>query len=295
MSELGEFLKQTREEKGFSINDIQEKTKIRRRYIEAIENGDYPTLPGQFYARAFIKSYAEVLGLPSHEVLEKYAGELPKIPTAPVDTSPISRSQKREMRKSASPMAGKWVSRILFYIFLIFLVFMFYVAAVQLDLFTPSDDASPDGPGSITGVEGEQNSENEGTTSPEDENESEPIEEPEVEPAVEPELTFMGTQGNRTEYEFSHAEIMEVTLEALNASVWLALRAPEESETIEGNYTLNQGETETWDLTEYTEIELHIGNMRELSIMVNDLEMDLSDLPNSHYIRIFYIPNGDES
>lgn len=95
MSELGSYLKQVRVEKNLTLEQIQEITKIRKRYLEAIENGEYAILPGSFYARAFIKSYAEALGLNANETLQKYASELPQVQSAPVDAVPISRTKRK--------------------------------------------------------------------------------------------------------------------------------------------------------------------------------------------------------
>lgn len=63
MSELGRHLKEARLQKGMSLDDVQEVTKIRKKYLEAIEAGDYKVLPGSFYVRAFIKTYAEAVGV----------------------------------------------------------------------------------------------------------------------------------------------------------------------------------------------------------------------------------------
>lgn len=49
MSELGRHLKEARLQKGMSLDDVQEVTKIRKKYLEAIEAGDYKVLPGSFY------------------------------------------------------------------------------------------------------------------------------------------------------------------------------------------------------------------------------------------------------
>jgi cytoskeleton protein RodZ len=54
MKELGEFLKKTREEKGISLKDIQDRTKIRSRYLEAIEKGEFQIVPGEVYLRGFL-------------------------------------------------------------------------------------------------------------------------------------------------------------------------------------------------------------------------------------------------
>ncbi|WP_139037439.1 helix-turn-helix domain-containing protein, partial [Bacillus pumilus] len=62
MTELGKRLVEAREEKGMSLEDLQTVTKIQKRYLLAIEQGNYDIIPGKFYVRAFIKQYAEAVG-----------------------------------------------------------------------------------------------------------------------------------------------------------------------------------------------------------------------------------------
>ena len=61
--EIGRILRQVREEKGLTLEQAEEKTKIRRKYIEALENEKYEVLPGPVYVRAFIRTYAKYLDL----------------------------------------------------------------------------------------------------------------------------------------------------------------------------------------------------------------------------------------
>ncbi len=72
MKELGEFLKKTREEKGISLKDVQDRTKIRTRYLEAIEKGEFQIVPGEVYLRGFLRSYAESIGLNGFEIVDEY-------------------------------------------------------------------------------------------------------------------------------------------------------------------------------------------------------------------------------
>ncbi|AIS52852.1 hypothetical protein TKV_c16980 [Thermoanaerobacter kivui] len=72
MNELGEFLKNERLKKGMTLEEIQEITKIRTRYLKAIEEGDFSVMPASVYAKGFVKSYAEALGLNGNEVVKKY-------------------------------------------------------------------------------------------------------------------------------------------------------------------------------------------------------------------------------
>ena len=72
MKEIGDILRRTREEKGISIKDIQEVTKIRLRYLEAIDEGDFEAIPGEVYRKGFIVNYANAVGLDGQSVLQKY-------------------------------------------------------------------------------------------------------------------------------------------------------------------------------------------------------------------------------
>ena len=64
-------LKAKREAKNLSVNDVVEGIKINKKYIEAIENGNFNLLP-KTYARLFIKSYAKFIGADQNKTLEQY-------------------------------------------------------------------------------------------------------------------------------------------------------------------------------------------------------------------------------
>jgi cytoskeleton protein RodZ len=70
--EIGKILKQERERRGYSVEDVYKGTKISIMSIEALENGDFDVLPHPVYTRAFIKTYAEFLGLDPAEFLQAY-------------------------------------------------------------------------------------------------------------------------------------------------------------------------------------------------------------------------------
>ena len=70
--ELGSLLKKAREEKGLIIDDIQEETKIRKKYLEAIEENNFDILPGKVYLKVFVKGYAREVDLDYQELLKKY-------------------------------------------------------------------------------------------------------------------------------------------------------------------------------------------------------------------------------
>jgi len=77
LNEIGEKLKEARKVKGYTLDDLQQTTKIQKRYLIAIEEGNYDVMPGKFYARAFIKQYADTVGLNGDQLLEEYTDAVP--------------------------------------------------------------------------------------------------------------------------------------------------------------------------------------------------------------------------
>lgn len=73
---LGEKLRQAREERGISISEVAEQTRISPHYLDLIEQDDYRTLPGGIFNKGFVKSYAKYVGLDEQEALQDYASLL---------------------------------------------------------------------------------------------------------------------------------------------------------------------------------------------------------------------------
>src|SRR5215207_6391265 len=70
---LGEKLRQAREERGISISEVAEQTRISPMYLESIENDNYKPLPGGIFNKGFVRSYAKYVGIDEHEALQDYA------------------------------------------------------------------------------------------------------------------------------------------------------------------------------------------------------------------------------
>ena len=72
LGELGKKLKEAREEKGLSLRDVEEATKIRKKYLQALENENFDVIPGKTYARGFLKNYSNFLSLDTNALLEEF-------------------------------------------------------------------------------------------------------------------------------------------------------------------------------------------------------------------------------
>jgi hypothetical protein len=68
---VGNKLREARTRRRLGLQDVEDATKIRGRYIQAIENEDWDHLPGETYARAFIRTYGSFLGLDGERLAEE--------------------------------------------------------------------------------------------------------------------------------------------------------------------------------------------------------------------------------
>jgi cytoskeleton protein RodZ len=72
MFEIGSALREARERKGLSFPQVEEGTKIRARYIRALEEEDFGVLPGATYSKGFLRAYADYLGLDGHLFIDEF-------------------------------------------------------------------------------------------------------------------------------------------------------------------------------------------------------------------------------
>ena len=95
---LGEALRSAREAKGVDVARVERDTKIRARYIEALESGEYRDLPGAVYTKGFLRNYGLYLGLDPEYLIDLYRLETrvgradqPAVPSPP---RPIGRRRR---------------------------------------------------------------------------------------------------------------------------------------------------------------------------------------------------------
>lgn len=78
---LGAWLAVQRKRLNLTLGDLANAARIRRGYLEAIENGDYKALPGRAYAFAFVRTYAQYVGLDPEEAADRLRTEISAQPS----------------------------------------------------------------------------------------------------------------------------------------------------------------------------------------------------------------------
>jgi cytoskeleton protein RodZ len=82
---IGESLRRARTDRGLELEQVSDETKIRVRYLRALENEDWGTLPAPAYARGFLRTYAAFLGLDADALVEEFRRTVGDRETAPAE------------------------------------------------------------------------------------------------------------------------------------------------------------------------------------------------------------------
>lgn len=82
-NDVGAALKAARERQGFTLAQVEEATKIRQRFLQALEDNDPTVLGGDIYVRGFVKNYASFLGLNPNELLPPTENAVPIVTPPP--------------------------------------------------------------------------------------------------------------------------------------------------------------------------------------------------------------------
>ena len=72
MPEIGDQLRETRMRSRIDITEVEAATKIRAKYLRALENEEWDLLPGPTFVKTFLRTYADYLGLDARMLVEEY-------------------------------------------------------------------------------------------------------------------------------------------------------------------------------------------------------------------------------
>ena len=105
-SSVGPYLRDLRERRGISLEEISRTTRVGRSYLEALEAGEFAKLPAPVFTRGFILAYCQALGEPPAEALSRYSNRADALGDP---TSSIVAVRERSGVRSRGPVLVSFV------------------------------------------------------------------------------------------------------------------------------------------------------------------------------------------
>src|SRR4030081_2160107 len=104
MADIGSTLREARIRARIDISEVEARTKIRAKYLRAIENEEWDLLPGPVYAKSFLRTYGDFLGLDSRMLVDEFKGryESRENDSRPIAPSSRDREPTRPRRRLPS-------------------------------------------------------------------------------------------------------------------------------------------------------------------------------------------------
>src|ERR1700733_8929987 len=108
MADIGATLREARMRSRIDISEVEVRTKIRAKYLRAMENEEWDMLPGPVYVKSFLRTYSDFLGLDSRMLIDDYRRRYER----PADQEPrpiatLGRERERD-RTPRGPFLPPW-------------------------------------------------------------------------------------------------------------------------------------------------------------------------------------------
>ncbi len=284
MAELGTRLKEARLSKGYSLDDLQEITKIQKRYLVGIEEGNYSIMPGSFYVRAFIKQYAEAVGLNAEEILETYKKELPSTPNDQVSQSMTNSPSRRKVTKGPSNKMMEAMPKIIVALFIVVIIVAIWIlwqsknssGTSEVENTTPEMEYDTN----IKPIDSEKDKKDKENKDAqkkdkEDTNSTEetPTDEDQTDQTEEMKQTISaGTveaDGATTSYTLTGTDTMKIKIE-VSGPTFVGIRNQQQQELLTDTRVYNAGEVVEFDATTQNYVRVRLGNSTQAKIYIND-------------------------
>lgn len=286
MAELGTRLKEARLSKGYSLDDLQEITKIQKRYLVGIEEGNYSIMPGSFYVRAFIKQYAEAVGLDAEEILETYKNELPSTPNDQVSQSMTNSPSRRKVTKGPSNKMMEAMPKIIVALFIVVIIVAIWVLwqsknspgtseennstpEMEYDTNVKPIDSEKDKK-EQENKDAQKNDKDKDDTKATEET---PTDEDDTDQTEEMKQTISaGTveaDGATTSYTLTGTDTMKLKIE-ISGPTFVGIRNQQQQEILTDTRVYNAGEVVEFDASTQNYVRIRLGNSTQAKIYIND-------------------------
>ncbi|WP_282171598.1 helix-turn-helix domain-containing protein [Cytobacillus firmus] len=301
MTELGNRLKEARLAKDMSLDDLQKVTKIQKRYLVGIEEGDYSMMPGKFYVRAFIKQYAEAVGIEPEEIFEQYKDDIPAQVNDDIPEK-LSRVQTRKDLSGRTSKVFDILPKVLIGVFIVGLIAVLYNFLGAKDQ-ADNEEKPSDLTDEQTVIEESENlaesKKDESAGKKEESADKDAAEEndkdQEAEEEPKQEVAVVQSSGNGTVYELKNADKFE--LEVLSTGeTWVNIKNGKGNSLFQGMLTADGTKSQKVDFSKETEASIVVGNSTQTEIYVNGEKIEYKVPPSQSVkqdITIKYAPKTE--
>lgn len=272
---IGTKLRQARLDKNMSLIELQQMTKIQKRYLEAIEADQFAQLPGTFYVRAFIRQYAAAVGEDGDKLVAVFDGKETLSAPLPKRPQPETVSGSRK----AQHVAEKNSSFVIRYLPMI-LLGLVAVTIISIVGYMAWQDrnASPMIQGSSSLVVENSASDSSSTENTSSTASSSSTVESTTESSAEKEMTLTASNSSQSAItiDVKDAEApLTLTFTGVDGRCWIGVQ-------VDGayvyQYTLTAGETQTTTLPEGADnAVLTLGASQYVTIAANGQTVDFTD------------------
>lgn len=303
LTELGNRLKEARETKGLTLDDLQEITKIQKRYLAGIEEGNFDVIPGKFYVRAFIKQYAEAVDLDPESLFEEFRNEIPSVHDQNISEQ-LSRTQTRtNVAKETSRFLDNLPKLVTALIIIAIVVIGWYfftkamgnnddVANAGEDVQTPSvsyDEVGEPSENDKTDI-ADDDSETEKANDNDQKNEA--LEEEQEPDSKTQQLKAIQTEGTTTTYELTNADTFKLEVKVTpGGQSWVEVYNTDKSKQF-FKEMLTEENPQSYDFSKENGARLRIGATGVTEIYVNGEKLEYATEATVQNIIIQY--NNDE-
>jgi cytoskeleton protein RodZ len=107
MPEIGDQLRETRMRNRIDITEVEAATKIRAKYLRALENEEWDLLPGPTFVKTFLRTYADYLGLDARNLVEEYRSRYER--PAAQELTPFGTNLGGRRSRPRRPILAPWM------------------------------------------------------------------------------------------------------------------------------------------------------------------------------------------
>jgi cytoskeletal protein RodZ len=107
MADIGTTLREARIRARIDMSEVEARTKIRAKYLRAIENEEWDLLPGPVYVKSFLRTYGDFLGIDSRMLVDEYKRQYER--PSDHELRPMGSLSRERERAARGPLIPPWV------------------------------------------------------------------------------------------------------------------------------------------------------------------------------------------